>query len=146
MIALTTRSLLVAAIVVGCAEPGASPPVVESRYVADLIDGFPLPGEFASAGTVHFFLERMSVEFERGGHAAQTQTIRSVDETSRQLHLTTTRTTFDVGTRGDTVVLLPRCTGTARSCIAPSKLVPVGAGYQLVISYVPLHTLTLVRH
>lgn len=137
---------LVALISAGCAEPNAPAHVIQSIYVAESVNGEPLPVELVVFGTTHRYLEATTIAFESGAEARRIQRIRSVDTASNGLTVVTTDTAyFDVTVSGDTTWLHARCMGPAATCIAPLALLRVGETFQVAISYDPLRTMTLVR-
>ncbi len=139
-------TMLVALVGVGCAEPSAPAQVIESIYVAQSVDGVPLPVEIFVLGTTHQYLDATSIAFEAGAEARRIQKTRSIDTMSGGVPLVTTDTTYyDVTMGGDTTYLHARCSGPAMTCVAPLALVRVGETYESVISYTPLRTMTWVR-
>ncbi len=130
----------------GCAEPNAPAHVIESLYIAQSVNGAPLPVELYTIGTVRRFLDGSSVAFETGNEARRIQTIRSVDASQPSVPQLSTDTTFyDLAIRGDTAWLYTRCHGPTATCVAPAMLLRDGDGYTQLISYDPLQIVRYVK-
>lgn len=139
---------LVAALVMACADPSTAPfPIPASLYVAESANGAPLPVRFPDDGVTRYYLDYLSVSFERDGTALRVQTMRVVNGTTGAAQIYTNQGRFRVRVRGDTVTLVPNCPPNALAlCIGPEVLLRSGADLTMNLGLPTPTTVRLVRH
>lgn len=135
---------LVGLTVAACAQSNAPAEQVLETFVAQTVNGAPLPAEVQASGNTRYMLEADTLQLLSGGRARRLETIRMVFVLTQTFERQQFERKYMTLTKADTIILAPVC-GPTELCLPPTRLVRVGSGLEQTVTSEPLRVMRLVR-